>query len=167
MAGIEIRFEIDDRLGEALGRLLAAGTDLTPAMKDIANHLEAATRLRFEAERAPGGQPWQPSQRVLEDGGQTLSLSGDLKGSIVGDWGPDFAEVGPERSFGAAVYAAIHQFGGTIRPKVKKALAFGGRVLASVTLPARPYLGFEPGDAEAFAEILRKHFRSATEGGAS
>lgn len=161
MAALEIRLELQGDLGAALGRAVAAGADLTPAMKEIAAHLEAATRLRFESERGPDGQPWTPSRRAIEEGGQTLTLSGDLKTSIGSRSDAISAEVGPERSFGAAIYAAIHQFGGRITPRTRKALSFGGRIVAAVTMPARPYLGFEPGDADAFAQILRGHFRAA------
>lgn len=159
--GIDIRIELDGDAGAQLGRLVAAGADLTPAMKEIAVHLEGTTRLRFETETGPDGKPWTPSRRVIEQGGQTLSLSGDLKSSIGSEYGREFAVVGPERSFGAAIYAAIHQFGGRITPKVKKALSFGGRMVAAVTMPARPYLGIAAGDAGVFSEILRDHFRSA------
>lgn len=170
--GIEIRIELEGDLGARLGRAIAEGADLTPAMKEIAVHLEAATRLRFETETGPAGAKWKPSRRAIEEGGQTLTLSGDLKSSIASRYGSDFAEAGPERSFGAAVYAAIHQFGGRIAAKAKKALSFGGRVVAAVVMPARPYLGIAPGDPEIFSAILRDHFRGAfgaaglTEGGA-
>jgi phage virion morphogenesis protein len=164
VSSIEMDIAIVGDLKAGLTRLLAAGGDLTPAMKEIATHLETAGRLRFEQERDPQGKPWKPSRRVLEEGGQTLTLSGDLKSSIGSRWGADYAEAGPERSFGAAVYAAIHQFGGVIRPKAKKALSFGGRVVASVTIPARAYLGFAPSDPETFAGILRDHFRTSLQG---
>lgn len=163
--GLTIRIELEGDLGAHLGRLIAAGADLTPAMKEIAVHLETATRRRFETESGPDGKPWKPSQRVIEQGGQTLSLTGDLKSSIGSAFGRDFAEAGPERSFGAAVYAAIHQFGGRIAAKNKKALSFGGRMVAAVTMPARPYVGFGPSDPDAFSDILRDHFRGAFVGG--
>jgi phage virion morphogenesis protein len=170
MAGpILIELEIDpgSDLDEGLRRLIDAGEDLTPAMKEIAAHLEAATRLRFETQTDPEGRPWKPSERVKEHGGQTLTLTGDLRSSIGSRYDATSAEVGPERSFGAAVYAAIHQFGGVIRAVHKKALSFGGRVVAAVRIPARPYVGFTRDDPAAFAEILRGHFTSAWDGGAA
>ena len=163
--GIEIRFEFDGDLSAAIGRVIAAGNDLTPVMREIATHLEATSALSFEREASPAGVPWKPSQRVIEEGGQTLTLTTDLRTSITSGYGRDFAEAGPERSFGAAVYAAIHQFGGIIVPRFKQALAFGGRVLARVVMPARPYVGFRPDDPATFAEMLRGHFREAWSGG--
>jgi phage virion morphogenesis protein len=152
----EIRFEWDDPTSAARGRAIALADDLTPAMKAVAVHLEGATRLRFETQRGPDGKPWKPSRRVIEQGGQTLSLSGDLKSSINSTFDSTSAEVGAERSFGSAVYAAIHQLGGTIRPRNKKALSFGGGIFAQVTMPARPYLGFGDSDREPILEIFTR-----------
>jgi len=162
--GIEIRIELEENVSAALGRAIVAGTDLTPAMQQIANRLAAATRLRFENERGPDGKPWRPSRRAIEDGGQTLTDRGDLKGSIRPDWGPDYAAAGPERSGGAAIYAAIHQFGGKITPRKGKALSFGGKLFASVTMPARPYLGFDEADRSAIVGILSDHLGDAFSG---
>lgn len=166
MVGIVLTYEIDDAaLSAALGRAAAAGADLSPAMSAISTHLETATRLRFETESGPTGAKWKPSRRVIEEGGQTLTLSGDLKSSIGSAFTPTTAEAGPERSFGSAVYAAIHQFGGVIRPVKAKALHFGGRFLAAVTIPARPYVGWSEGDKKAAAEILTDHLQAAFAGG--
>lgn len=165
--GIEIRHEVDDGLSAAIGRAIAAGTDMTPAMMEIASHLESTHRLRFETSTGPDGRKWKPSQRALEEGGKTLVLTTDLQTSVKADYGPTFAAVGPERSFGAAVYAAIHQFGGVIRPKVKKALSFGGRVLAKVTIPPRPYVGFDQVNRDTIARILTDFLRGAFAPGAA
>ena len=163
---IEIRIELEENVSAALRRGIEAGLDLTPAMKEIANHLQTATQLRFEREQGPGGTPWRPSRRAIEDGGQTLTLSGDLRSSIGTASGKDYAAAGPERSFGAAVYAAIHQFGGEIRPRAKRALSFGGGVFALVRMPARPYLGIDDQDRAAIGDILGGFLRQAFAGGA-
>ena len=165
--GIEIRYELESNLRAGLARAQELGNDLTPAMSAIATHLEAVVRRRFEDEKGPGGVPWKPSERVRQNPGEkTLQLDGHLLGSIASRHDAASAEVGPVRSGPAAIYAAIHQFGGTIRPrqdvaKPKKALSFGGRVLASVTLPARPYVGFDDADRAAITEILTDHLRHA------
>ena len=160
MAAFDVAITLRDDVSDALGRLATAGVDMTPVMKDIAGHLADTTRERFETSRDPDGVPWKPSRRVLgldgsRDGhgphrpdGKTLVDSGDLLASIAEDWGSDYAAAGPEASGGAAIYAAIHQFGGTIRPKVKAALSFAGRLFASVLIPARPYLGFNSENAD-------------------
>ena len=48
--------------------------------------------------------------------------------------------------------AAVHQFGGTIKPKSGKLLAFRGHVAKSVTIPARPYLGLSDADQNELVE---------------
>lgn len=140
--GFSIGIGVDDGLGFALQAAIAAGLDLTPAMRDIAGELEDSARASFENERSPIGIPWKKSARAAKDGGQTLTLSGDLRNSLASNWGKDFAEAGPEASGGAAVYAAIHQFGGTIPQRVVEAPKVGKRFFASVKIPARPYLGW-------------------------
>lgn len=154
MAGIDVEISLRDDVSAALDRLAKAGADMTPAMRAIAGHLAAETEERFETERAPSGLPWKKSQRALDEGGQTLTLHGDLRSSITFNYGRDFAEAGPERSGGAGVYAAIHQFGGTIKAKNGRALTFGGRLVASVSIPARPYLGFTDADADFVVDEL-------------
>ncbi|KQM23128.1 virion morphogenesis protein [Sphingomonas sp. Leaf24] len=167
--GIAIDITIREDVTAAIGRLVAAGGDLSPVMGDIAGHLADTTRERFETSTDPDGVPWKPSRRVLGlDGsreghgpfqlsGKTLVLSGDLMNSIVENWGKDFAEAGPEKSGGAGVYARIHQEGGTITPKNGKALSFGGRMLASVTIPARRYLGFNDTNADYVVGAIGDH----------
>lgn len=171
--GIEIDITIREDVTVAIARLVAAGGDLTPVMGDIAGHLADTTRERFETSTGPDGVPWKPSRRVLGlDGsrsgfgpfqlsGKTLVLTGDLMNSIAENWGADFAEAGPERSGGAGVYALIHQEGGTIRPKKAGALSFGGRILASVTIPARPYVGFNDVNADYVVGSIGDHLLAA------
>lgn len=65
--------------------------------------------------------------------------TGTLRRSIITDVGATSAKVGSNLP-----YAKIQEFGGTIRPKKKKMLAFkiGGKLVFAkkVTLPSRPYL---------------------------
>ena len=60
------------------------------------------------------------------------------------------------------IYARIHQLGGVIRPKIKKALRFPIMTAAgvqwvtkrSVTIPARPYLVIRPEDQRNLTEAV-------------
>lgn len=69
-------------------------------------------------------------------------------------------------------YAAIHQFGGTIRPKHGKALSFGLGPKGAVKIPARPYLAMNDGsgmrlaerDKTMILEILHLRLADAVEG---
>jgi phage gpG-like protein len=130
-------------------------------MRDIAAYGENSTKARFADGAGPDGTPWKPSWRVQERGGKTLIDSGRLVGSITSDSGDDFAEWGSN-----AIYAAIQQFGGEIRPKNKKALFFrapdgGGRSMQKVTIPARPYLGINEDDEENIIDIVNSHLADA------
>jgi len=99
-------------------------------------------------------------RRVLNTTGEA---TGNLARSItmdVDDAGLE-AEVGPRR----VVYAAIHEYGGVIRPVRARALMFqvGGQWVTarSVTIPARPYL--HPALDENQARI-EQEFDNAVEG---
>lgn len=65
--------------------------------------------------------------------------TGTLRGSIITEVGSESAKIGSNLP-----YARIQEFGGVIRPKKKKMLAFkvnGRWVFAKkVTIPKRPYL---------------------------
>lgn len=163
--GFSVAIGVDDGLGFALDRAIAAGLDLTPAMRDIAGALEKEAAKSFELERSPIGIPWKKSQRAIEEGGRTLQDSGDLLGSLASNWGKDFAEAGPEASGGAARYAAIHQFGGTIRPRRAKALRVGNRFFGAVKIPARPYLGWNDALERYTVDTLIAHIARAFRAG--
>lgn len=55
------------------------------------------------------------------------------------------------------LYAAIQQFGGTIKPKHAKALAFGGVFAKQVTLPARAFVGFTTQDETDVLNMVADH----------
>ena len=61
MPGAAITVTFDDaEVRRALRRLIAAGRDMTPAMRDIGEHLLNTTRERFVDQKAPDGKPWAP-----------------------------------------------------------------------------------------------------------
>lgn len=124
----------------------AAGKIAQPAqlMAAWSNELLSQTEANFAAEGRP---PWLGLKYPRKDGkGKLLQRSsGGLAASVQAFHTSDTAGVGSNK-----VYAAIHQLGGQtrpheIRPRRKKALAFGGRVVKKVNhpgskIPARPYL---------------------------
>ena len=169
---MEIRFTFDDQLSPAIERALAACHDFTPAMDAVADVMRQGVLRRFEAGEAPDGTPWKPSQRVVERGGETLIDTRRLISSITRDHDATSAVVGTN-----VVYAAIHQLGGTIRaiPKSKggkgylwvkgKTRANGKRLtVASVNMPARPFLGFGDTELREIPEIIGDHLRAAFAG---
>lgn len=162
MDRIDLRLE--ENVTAALSEARARGADLTPAMQAIAVMMVSMTEENFDQERSPEGVPWKMSQRVKERGGKILQDTGDLKASIRPDWSANHAAAGPEASGGAAIYARIHQLGGTIRAKASKALntPFGPR--AAVTMPARPYLGYNEAMGRGIMAALERHLTSGSTG---
>jgi len=142
-ADLMVRAEVDIReVLELLTEVDRAGRNATPAMRDIAQRLRSDILLNF---RTGGSFPekWSPSERVKEEGGQTLVDKATLRNSQHADWSATEAAAGTD-----VVYGGIHQFGGVC-----------GRNYAT-TLPARPFLPIDasgnlrPGTARFAADRL-------------
>lgn len=145
----------DRELVDLLGYMKRSGEDLSPVMRDISEVLRAGIELSFDRQADPNtGAPWKPLHPLTilerqEQGtwpGKILQRSGRLVSSMVPDHGADYAAAGSN-----VVYAGIQNFGGTIRPKTKGALKFGGGLFGQAVIPARPWAGIWP---ESLAEIL-------------
>lgn len=162
MPGLDVTIGLDDReLNEALARAIAEGVDLRRPMGEIAGEWMDHVRDRFEHERDPFGVPWKkrrvdPSDPIsVKDASRPLlQLDRHLLNAIVPDFGPDFAQVGVLKTAGPAKYARIHNEGGTIRPRHKAALSFGGRIVAQVVMPKRQYVGFGPQEQDTVGEVM-------------
>lgn len=148
MAGIDLEV-FDSGLEAALNGLNGiANAPLDELGEGIGRLVQEQTRRRIRDEKeAPDGTAWK------ENAAETsiLYASGALYRSIdyAASWGS--VKVGS-----ALVYARIHQQGGKIEPKSAKALAFkiGGqfRMVKSVTMPARPYLGLSSDNRSEIVE---------------
>ena len=100
-------------IGEVERRLTAlvrAGADLTPAMRDIGEHLLNTTRERFVEEEDPEGSAWHPlseatKARKRRNVDKILTQDAYLR-KIVTRASRDSVEVGSPR-----IYAGTHQFG--------------------------------------------------------
>ena len=137
--------------------------DPRDALPLVAAAGESVTRQRLTSGGpAPDGTPWAPwSPRYTDRGQSILHKSGALLSSIESGVSGDTAFWGTN-----LVYARIHQLGGTIKPKPtnKRGLLSwidGGqrRFARSVTLPARPFLGFGPGERRAVTEAFEAWWR--------
>ena len=135
----------------------AKGRNLRPLMTEIGSALEDSTRQRFKSQRSPDDIPWAPISQEwraekAERGFATgiLKMRGDLLNSVRFE-----ADNSSSTVIASAPYAAIHQFGGVIRPRRKRALKVRGRVVASVTMPARPYLGLSAADRSEVLDAAR------------
>lgn len=105
--------------------------------------LVTSTVRRFERETGPDGMPWQPSQRALAEGGQTLTDKGLLRGSITHVARRDGVDVGTN-----VIYGAIHQFG-------------SGDLERPTGIPARPFLGLDDTDAHAVERLVGRLIENA------
>lgn len=117
------------------------------------------TQDRFEEQRAPDGTAWAPLSPAYlpwKRGPGILRASGmrgGLQGSLTMEADDRSVVIGSNK-----VYAAVHQFGATIRPVRARRLLFQtarGRVWGSaseVTIPARPYLGLSSRDEQTILE---------------
>lgn len=119
----------------------------------IARYLSSEAKNRFDTKTAPDGAGWK--QSVFNP--DTLRKSGNLQRSISEEVVGDSIYVGT-RGSAVAAYARAQQDGVTIKPVNAKALAFqAGNKLAfaqSVTLPARPYIGFADRDKQVIVDML-------------
>ena len=91
---------------------LPLGGSMLPAMQIMGRVLKTGAQLRFRSTSGPDGAAWEKSFRAKHEGGQTLSLTRRLRNSITYTATASTATVGTN-----VAYAAIHQFGGTIRAK--------------------------------------------------
>ena len=124
---------------------------------------ENVTRERIHAGGpGPEGETWQPRRHPSSK--PLLVRSGHLARSITAGW-----TMGSSVRWGSRlVYARIHQFGGRIRATNAKALRFeaGGEAVfaRSVTIPARPYLGWGAEEARQAAPVIANWLAQAFPG---
>lgn len=165
MSGLNLSIKSDlPKLQQPLRRLIKLGENPKPLLAQIAFLGENQTRERFSTETGPDGQKWKDSLRKKLFGGKTLTQDGHLGDSITSKATDKEASWGSNR-----IYAAIHQFGGVIRAKTSKGLAFqlasGDNVVTrQVTMPARPFLGVSNADERDITDLVRGYVRKVVAG---
>ena len=153
-----VTIAVDAREIAQIGRALrqAARASLGPLTAGLAAAGESATRARLsQGGPGPVGEPWDPRHPADPSAKPLLTREGGLVDSLVSTARRHQARWGSN-----LVYARIHQLGGIIRPRRRRALHFRlgeTPVFAQqVTIPARPYLGWgEAEETEAAAVIER------------
>ena len=175
MAGANLTVSIEDReLRDLFQRLAKAGADLRPALMEIGEYLDLATRQRFDRERAPDGTRWAPlsdatlrrkmlkgikrgrgrkRRRLTTRSGNTKigAIEALARASILVETGAlrdtlRYRITATSVKFGTdRKYGATHQFGDPKR-----------------NIPARPFIGLSDDDREAILDILRAHLDDAT-----
>ena len=175
MTGASIGIKLhDEGFTAGLHRLAAMGHNTAGLMRAIGVGLVETTQHRFETATDPAGHPWAPllpAYAAIKRGAGILrgaAMQGGLMGSV--SFAPDSRSV---RVGSSKIYSAIHQFGGKIVPVRASALFFplmGGKGVVyahhvkSVTIPARPYLGFGAAERLVVAEALAEEVRFALAG---
>lgn len=151
MGGVEIRIK---GLDEAIARYapVFAGNDGVELADTLGALGVRQTQRRIYSEKtSPAGAAWKPNRQ----GTSILFASGLLAGSIRHTAAPGAATWGSP-----LIYAAIHNFGGAIRPREKKALRFPGapHPVAQVVMPQREYLGLSAENAREMMEMVETYF---------
>lgn len=136
---MQVTVEIRDTLTPHLVAAVKKLQNTTPVTRAMA---AALVNMAQRAFMNPEARPIVWKTRTYSTGKPILVASGLLKRSPrVIEVKPNYALVGSDR-----VYAAIHQFGGVITPKTKKALKFqiGGKFVTvkKVVIPPRPFWPF-------------------------
>lgn len=174
---VEIRIALDEasqaRADAILSDLAERAANVEGALRNVGEALLETTDERFDTQTDPSGGKWAPlsgltlRQRAeLGHGpGPILTRSRRLRGSVSYQVSGSTLRLGPN-----TVDAAVHQFGATITPKSASALRIPlgsqGAVFArSVTIPARPYIGFGPRDEEAARDALEDWLDVEGDGG--
>ena len=149
------------RAQRTMAELLDRTGDLEPLMSQIGAYGEESTVHRFETQRGPDGDRWEPSLRAKQTGGQTLVDSGRLRQSITWSASASEAEWGTN-----LIYAGVHQFGATIRAKGGGRLGFsipgiGFRSPEEVVISARPFAGIDADDEDEIDAIVHDYIGEA------
>lgn len=165
MTGVVTKVD-DAAVMGALTKLVDALGDLSGALKNIGEFERSAMIDRIEREVTPEGQPFRPLNPLYAETkkgpGILRGESGDLA-RIVYQLGVQEVEVGSNSE-----HAAIHHFGGVIKPKTASALVFsmGNAVfkVKSVKIPARPFARLSEEDRQEILDILGDYLVEASGG---
>lgn len=169
MSGVSLEVEVADKaVHQAFTRLIGVMADTTPVMSAIGTGLVGSTHRRFITQTSPDGAAWaklNPEYKKGKRNSRILTESGRLRDSITHRASRDAVTIGTN-----VIYAAPHQLGATIKPVSASHLWFrmGGNLIkaASVTLPARPFLGISNDDEAMIAEtvfgFVARHFPNRT-----
>lgn len=168
MSGVNLRVTLKDDASPAFRRLQQLAADPRLLMAEIGQTLVTNRQLRFETGTGPDRKPWKPSIRAQRSRGQTLIDRGLLRESVVRQ--PVVSGNSVTLSSNLR-YAAVHEFGATIRPVRAKALRFalpggGFATVKKAVIPARPFMAFDRKDREDVMATVRAHIDRLSRGGA-
>lgn len=153
----------DTGAAAAIDRLRAFGEDMRPAWESVGEYLLRRTELRFENETGPNGTPWvdvKPATRERKTHPKILTETQRLRGGF------SYRSSAEELLFGTnIVYAAIHEFGGTVERARYSRLRDRAEVgPGKAEIPARPFVAFDTADGDEVVAIFLDEIRLAAKG---
>lgn len=193
-AAFSLSVDLDLSAWQGLAQRLRAFPDhqLDAANDEIGDGLVSSTKARFHAQHDPLGNPWKPSERAIEENGETLidksRLIGSLTHNVLQGQGVEWGS--PMR------YARVHQDGATftVYPRSQKTYrryeestgASGATYQTLMTrfvkksranfeqwntigehtvhIGARPYLGIDFNDERMITTTYTRHLAAALTG---
>ncbi|MDF7679295.1 phage virion morphogenesis protein [Enterobacteriaceae bacterium ESL0689] len=156
MSGVTITVAFSAQAAlDSLAKMARQLSSPTVLLSELGEELLDIHAERFRNQTAPDGTPWaalQPWYKEQKSRNQEkiLTLDGYLSSTLRWQINTGTLLFGTDRPYGA-----IHQFGGTIKPKTAGALNVGGRLVKQVTIPARPWLGVTGRDEKRLLDIAR------------
>ena len=155
---MKINIELDDRsIQAAFNRLIAAGRDMSPAMKRIGSRLTTSAKNRFHYKEAPDGTPWAPlsDTTIAKKGFPDILIgeSGELGLAIHYRAATDHVLIGSPLK-----YASTQQFGAS---KGEFGTTSTGTPIPWGDIPARPFLGVSDEDKVTITEAIQDHIARA------
>jgi phage gpG-like protein len=159
-----------EKASESLSKLALKAEDVPSFLKGLGVVLQRVTLDRFKSQTDPHGKAWQKlaplTIAIRGNSNPILTRSGILKSSINTQVSGSTLSIGSN-----LVYAAIQQYGGTIKAKnasgrlwIPTSSKAGNKTKRgfvtpqSVTLPPRPYIGFGHKDESATRFWVEDYF---------
>jgi phage virion morphogenesis protein len=144
-----------------LDKAALSAADRAKLLGSIGVEMEEQTKERFETKKTPEGNTWKALAQKTREYYASKGLLGHRsilvgEGMLRDSITSEVQEGAWSTLVGATMeYAAIHQWGGEIKPKSAKALFVPGYgTLQKVKIPPRPYLGVSAEDTKAIEDAV-------------
>lgn len=169
MAGVKITIQ-DKEFNKLVAGMQKKSEDLSQPFKVISEIMRSSVLKNFAVEGRSRPRQWKKSKRAARQSGKTLSDTGVLRNSINTFKAKTFAGVKTNLE-----YAAIHNFGGFVKPKIvrpKKSsvLAFlvdgqkafsQGHKIPGFKMPKREFMVIQDEDKKDAMFEIEKHILRA------
>ncbi len=167
MTGSAITLDDSEVMG-ILNAIYEAAGDTRGALKNIGEYEAPATVDRIRQEVSPDGTPFKPLNELYASTKQGRGNGQGILRGKTGDLSTIVYQLASDTELAVGtnvIYGAAHQFGLTIKPVRADALVFsmGGKLIhaKSVTIPARPFLGWSDADIAEIINILTDFYFAA------